>query len=204
MTKGKRGNRDQLDANMDEYLSGVRETYVKAMDTACEASDRLLADGRAQDASAVFDLIIASLKLTNMHSEILKITRAKARSDLTRTEQRVHDGLQALKRPGFVTTTEQVYKELRKKDNEARLAKARFSVTQQTKARKPRKSPFDGWIHEIAAAEARKGAKASAARALRKIEDKALELRHDGELPTERAVLNWIKREQTKAARDGN
>ncbi len=204
MTNSKRGSGDKFDAQMDESLYLAFKAYAQAVDAARALSDRLLTEGRAEDANAVFGLIIASWKLTDMHGDVLKLTRTKMGSDLQRTEQRVHDGLQALKRPGFVLTTEHVYKELRAKDNKARVKKARFSVTQQTKAKKPRKSPFDGWIHEIAAAEASKGAKASAARALKKIEDKALELQHDGELPEERTVLNWIKREQSKTSRDGN
>lgn len=151
MTRGKRSHSDQFDAQMDESLYVAFEAYAKAVDAARAASDRMLAEGRAEDVNALFGLIIASWKLTEMHSDVLKLTRGKMGTDLRRTEQRVHDGLQALQRPGFVYTTEHVYKELRAKDNAARIAKVQQKVDNKENAQRPRGPRFPFWMVELAA-----------------------------------------------------
>ena len=210
MTKGKRGDRDQLDANMDEYLSGAFKIYAKAVDAARAASDRLLADGRAQDASAVFDLIIASWKLTDMHSDVLKVTRRKAQSDKTRAAQTLLDELNpefkegrviiasacAIPRRGFEYVLKATYdetQELQKRANKQVMAEALLSGRMQRKARLPRKGLHPQWMRkDVEEYVAKCKKKPSATTALDKIKTHAKAIGYEGILPTRQAIQGWI------------
>lgn len=69
-------------------------------------------------------------------------------------------------------------------------------------ARLLRGSRYPDWMHEITAAEARKGNKASPKRAAEAIADRAATEGYDGDLPEDRTVGRWIKREQARTKRE--
>ena len=136
---------------LEDSIGVARTAYFKALNAASVASDGLLSDGRVADASVVLDLILTSLDLYKAQDVVLSLTKDKMGSDIRRTEQRVHDGLQALRQPGFVYTPEHVYKEMRKKDNEARRRKARQRVTNMGSAKIDRGSRSPNWMVKLAA-----------------------------------------------------
>ena len=55
MTNSKRGSGDKFDAQMDESLYLAFKAYAQAVDAARALSDRLLTEGRAEDANAVIE-----------------------------------------------------------------------------------------------------------------------------------------------------
>jgi len=212
VTNSKRGSSEQFDADMDESLSGALKAYVDAADEARAATDRLLTDGRVEDANAVFNLIIASWKLTQMHDDVLAVTRRNARADVTRAVQTLLDELHpefvdgrviiasasAIPRRGFEYVLKATYdetQELQRRANKQLMAEAVLKGRMERISKLPREGLYPKWMHDdVEEYVASCTKKPSAATALDKIKTHASSIGDDRTLPTRQAVQKWIKR----------
>jgi hypothetical protein len=183
----------QWDEEMDNYINSSLRTYKTTLDAAFVAADRLFAAQRNDDANAIVALIMAGWELFKLQGDVLSITRRKTKSDLTRAEQRVHDGLQSLKQQDFVYIPERTYEARQKRDNAARLKKARDDARRRENARKERTGLYPPSMRQVV--EEYVGAckkKPSTGVALDKIKSHAKSIGHTGPIPTRQAVQKWI------------
>ena len=183
----------RFDEEMDKSLQVGLKRYAAMLDKAYAAADRLFADQRNEDANAVLDLIVTGWELFKMQDDVLSLTRNKYRADLTWSEQRVHDRLQSLKRPGFVLVDEKANEARRRRDNEARLKKARADAQRQNNARNERTGMYPSWMRDLVKSYVMTcQKKPSAAVALDKIKTHARSIGYNGADPTRQAVQKWI------------
>jgi hypothetical protein len=213
VTKGKRGGSDQFDAQMDGSLSVAFEAYAKAVDAARVASDRMLAEGRAEDVNALFGLIIASWKLTEMHDDVLSLTRQKAQHDETRAAQKLLDELapefvdgrtivastSAIPRRDFELVLKATYdetKELQRRANKQLVAEAVLHARMQFLSELDREGWYPQWMYEhVEKYVAGCTRKPSATTALDKLKTQAKEPGYNTDnFPSRQAIQKWIEK----------
>lgn len=210
MTKSKRGSNELFDANMDGSLAGARKAYAASAAATMLVTDRLLADGRAEDANAVFNLIITSCKLSEMHDEVLAATRRNARADVTRAVQTLLDELHpefvdgrviiasasAIPKRGFEYVLKATYdetQELQRRANKQIVAEAVLKGRMKRLSRLPRGGFHPQWMRDdVEEYVAKCKKKPSATTALDKIKTHAKAIGYDNILPTRQAVQGWI------------